>query len=65
MRKCPACGSVYQDHPAISRRDNHTEICPQCGLREALEDFGMPDEKANEILQKIMKSYLKGDRYIK
>jgi len=23
---------------ALSRRDNKTEICPECGFREAMED---------------------------
>ena len=27
------------DYPALSRRDNKTKICPQCGINEALEDF--------------------------
>lgn len=42
-RVCPVCGKTYTDYPAISRRDNKTEICPQCGIVEAiveaLEDF--------------------------
>lgn len=53
MRKCPVCGSAYQDYPALSRRDNHTEICPQCGMREALEDFGMPAEKVKALLREV------------
>ena len=38
-RICPVCGSEYSEYPAISRRDNKTEICPECGRDEALEDF--------------------------
>ena len=38
-RVCPICGKSYVEYPAISRRDNKTEICPQCGADEALEDF--------------------------
>jgi len=38
-RVCPVCGKTYIDYPAISRKDNKTEICPQCGIAEALEDF--------------------------
>ena len=37
--KCPKCGKTYYDHPALSRIDNKTEICPSCGLREAMEAF--------------------------
>lgn len=37
IRTCPMCGRQYEDYPAISRADNKTEICPECGIREALE----------------------------
>lgn len=41
MRVCPKCFKEYDAYPALSRRDNKTEICPACGTREALEDaFG-------------------------
>lgn len=37
--KCPYCGcSIFGHDYSISRRDNSTKICPDCGLREALED---------------------------
>jgi hypothetical protein len=37
MRYCPSCSSWYGDkYPAISRKDNKTEICPACGVREAI-----------------------------
>lgn len=39
IRICPVCGKEYVEHPAISRRDNKTEICPTCGIMEALKDF--------------------------
>lgn len=43
---CPRCGNMYMDHPAISRRDNKTEICPTCGLAEALLSIsGKKDDK--------------------
>lgn len=41
QRKCPVCGKMYSEHPALSRKDNTTEICPACGMNEALEDAGM------------------------
>lgn len=34
---CPKCHKYYTGYPAISRVDNETEICPQCGQLEALE----------------------------
>lgn len=33
---CPRCGKEYTFHPAMSRKDNKTEICSNCGLAEAL-----------------------------
>ncbi len=36
---CPICGEDYDGHPAISRKDNKTKICPNCGTGEALMDF--------------------------
>lgn len=35
-RICPVCGRVYTEPPALSRRDNATDICPDCGMMEAL-----------------------------
>lgn len=39
MRNCPRCGKDYSEHPAISRIDNETEICPACGTLEAFGDY--------------------------
>lgn len=39
LKVCPKCGKTYRDAPALSRRDNKTLICPECGTREALEDM--------------------------
>lgn len=36
---CPICSKDYSEHPAISRRDNKTEICSKCGTQEAFMDF--------------------------
>ena len=36
---CPICGKDYDKHPAISRKDNKTKICPDCGVGEAFIDF--------------------------
>ena len=38
-RTCPICNRTYDGHPAISRKDDCTRICPNCGLREALEAY--------------------------
>lgn len=39
MKVCPICGEGYDEFPALSRRDNHTEICPRCGVIEAVDIF--------------------------
>lgn len=38
-RTCPICGQRYTEPPALSRRDNKTYICPDCGTMEALAAF--------------------------
>ena len=47
---CPVCGGPLTAHPALSRRDNKTLICPDCGTREALADFGMDIEDQEEFI---------------
>lgn len=39
MRTCPICGKDYIEYPALSRKDNETEICPDCGMLEALDNW--------------------------
>lgn len=39
IQKCPKCHKEYADYPAISRKDNETEIYPECGVREAVEAY--------------------------
>ena len=39
IKVCPVCGKEYSEHPAISRKDNKTEICSLCGRLEAVEQF--------------------------
>lgn len=39
LNKCPLCGCSYKGLGAISRRDNETEICGNCGTKEAMEDL--------------------------
>ena len=37
--KCPKCGKKIKGYPAISRTDNKTKICSECGIKEALESY--------------------------
>ena len=43
---CPRCHGLMSKHPALSRKDNQTQICQRCGIREALEDFENHKEQA-------------------
>ena len=35
----PRCKREIETYPALSRRDNKTNICSDCGTAEALEDY--------------------------
>ena len=50
---CPRCGKVYTDRPAISRADDKTPICPDCGTRESLESIGIDTAEQDKILRAI------------
>lgn len=50
---CPRCGKAYTEPSAISRTDNETPICPDCGTREALESIGVSIEEQERILAAI------------
>ena len=50
IKICPRCGQVYNEPPALSRIDNQTLICPDCGTREALESIDVDRQEQEEIL---------------
>ena len=50
LRVCPLCGKTYIEPPALSRTDNETLICPDCGTRQALESIGISTEEQDKIL---------------
>lgn len=50
---CPRCGQSYFELPALSRVDNETLICPDCGTREALESIGVGVEEQDSIIETI------------
>ena len=52
-RTCPICGRSYTGHPALSRTDNETLICPDCGTRQALARIGVDEKEQEEILATI------------
>ncbi len=49
-RICPRCGKSYNEHPALSRKDNKTLLCSDCGVREALETIGVLEKEQEEII---------------
>ena len=53
IRVCPLCGRAYTEPPALSRRDNRTLICPDCGTRESLDSIGVSKEEQDKILSII------------
>lgn len=53
IRICPRCGNAYHGAPALSREDNETLICPDCGTREALESIGVDADEQESILSII------------
>jgi len=57
MKVCPLCKNEYEGYPALSRKDNKTEICSDCGVVEALSDY-MDLEK-----QKVMNDIAKIDGF--
>ena len=50
---CPRCGKEYTGRPALSRADNQTPLCPDCGTREALESIGVDTAEQDKILKAI------------
>ena len=53
MAVCPRCGKTYIGIPALSRKDNKTFICPDCGTREALSSIGIDEKEQDKILETI------------
>ena len=55
-RTCPLCGQKYTEAPALSRTDNRTPICPECGTRQALDAIPeslMSSAEKDEIMEAI------------
>ena len=50
---CPLCGRLYHEHPALSRTDNETLICPDCGTRQALQSIGVDPDELERLIETI------------
>lgn len=55
VQRCPLCGGLMWGVPAISRVDNQTAICSDCGVRQALQSIGVDADEGEEILEIIHK----------
>lgn len=53
---CPRCGRSYTSHPA-SARAGSGPICPDCGVREALQSIDVDLEEQERILDIIHRYY--------
>lgn len=50
---CPRCGKAYHELPALSRLDNETLVCPDCGTRQALQSIGVDTAEQEQIIETI------------
>lgn len=50
---CPLCKKQYYGVPALSREDNKTHICPDCGTRQALQLMGVDTCEQEQIIKTI------------
>lgn len=62
LRLCPLCGAQYGGAPALSRKYPNTQICPDCGTREALESIGVSTSEQDKILGIIHRNTHNSDR---
>lgn len=52
-KKCPICHKKIVGYPAISRKDNKTEICSDCGMNEAI-NLAKEHMKTTKLMRVIM-----------
>ena len=62
LRLCPLCGAQYCGVPALSRKYPSTQICSDCGTREALESIGVSTAEQEKILGIIHRNIHNSDR---
>lgn len=58
-KTCPKCGQIYTEPSALSREDNETLICSDCGILESLESLGINEEERLKILGIIHRATMK------
>ena len=62
LRTCPLCGAQYGGYPALSRKYPNTQICSDCGTREALESIGVSTDEQEKIISIIHNKTHSSDR---
>lgn len=62
LRTCPLCGAQYGGVPALSRKYPNTQICPDCGTREALESICVSADEQEKIISIIHNKTHNSDR---
>lgn len=62
LRTCPLCGALYGGVPALSRKYPNTQICRDCGTREALESIGVSTDEQEKIISIIHNRTHSSDR---
>lgn len=62
LRTCPLCGAQYGGVPALSRKYPNTQICPDCGTREALESICVSADEQEKIISIIHNKTHSSDR---
>ena len=60
MKICPICNKPYKGYPALSRKDNRTEICPLCGIKEALIIANVNENIQTFILAEVEQNMKEG-----
>lgn len=50
---CPRCKSGDMQFPALSRKDNSTYICSNCGTDEAMFNFAYPGLALLPVTEKV------------
>ena len=60
MKICPICNKPYEGYPALSRKDNRTEICPLCGIKEALIIANVNENIQTFILAEVEQNMKEG-----
>lgn len=51
---CPRCGDEITTFPALSRFDNETDICSECGTREAFYNLLCPGRPLPPVDESIV-----------